>query len=466
MNAGTVRMRPAAPFTIVALAVMLAGCGGDARTPSEATNGPVGNTPVTGLPAGSFARMQRDIFDASCTSCHRSGDPNARLSGLVLTADSSYQQLVGVLASQSTARADGMLRVRPFKGDSSLLYHKLAWTPGHHGHDYGPLMPMGTTQGLTTGQLEYVRRWIEAGAPRAGHVVDTMVLRDGSAQTAGFTPLPPPLSGIQLRVDSFAVAPSFERELFVMRRLGNAADLYITRIETRMRPGSHHLLLYTFDPARNTFPCNIRPPAYLVRDIRNSDGSLNLLNMLPMACHVYFGGAMTQDFEYRFPPGVALRLPANATLDFNVHYVNRTPAPMPGEAFANLHTVDASQVQTVAKTLNFANENITLPPGVRTTLTRAFTVSARTTILALTSHMHSLGERFEIRVRRQGGAEESVYMNTDWEHPAFSNFPTPLVLQPGDALVSVVTWNNTTSRTVTFGLASTDEMDIIFGYWY
>lgn len=415
---------------------------------------------------GSFARIQRDVFEPSCVSCHRAGDANARQSGLVLTADSSYQQLVGVLSLQQLARADGMLRVRAFSGDSSLLLHKLAWLPGHHSRDYGQLMPMGTTQGVSAGQLEYVRRWIEAGAPRSGHFVDTMVLRDSRVQSASFTPLAPPAAGIQVKVDSFAVMSSRERELFVYRRLGNAGELFVSRIESRMRPGSHHLLLYTFDESRTNFPCNTRPAPDAVRDIKNSDGSFNLLNMLPMACHVFFAGAMTPDFDYRFPPGVALRLPPNAAVDFNVHYVNRAPAPLAGEAFANLHTVDRAQVQTIARTLNYANENITLPPRQRTTLTRAFTVGVRTTVLALTSHMHSLGEKFEIRVRRANGAEQSVYVNTDWEHPTFTNFSTPLMLQAGDALVSVVTWNNVTANTVRFGLSSADEMDIIFGYWY
>ena len=93
-------------------------------------------------------------------------------------------------------------------------------------------------------------------------------------------------------------------------------------------------------------------------------------------------------------------------------------------------------------------------------------MSTRTTVLGLTSHMHALGERFEIRVRRANGTETTVYTNTDWEHPAFVNFDTPLVLQVGDALVSVVTWNNVLDRSVGFGLLSTDEMDIIFGYAY
>jgi hypothetical protein len=183
-----------------------------------------------------------------------------------------------------------------------------------------------------------------------------------------------------------------------------------------------------------------------------------------MACHVYFAGAMTPESDFRFPPGVALRLPANAALDMNVHYVNRAPVGLPGQAFANLYTVDRATVRQEAVTLNLAHTGFSLPPRQRTTVRKEFPVTRRTTVLALTSHMHALGERFEIRLRRVSGAETVVYTNTDWEHPAFQQYDTPLVLEAGDALVSVVTWNNVTDRTVAFGLLSTDEMDIIFGY--
>lgn len=445
----------------IATGALLVACGGDSAAPGGGTEPPAGAT------SGTFARIQSDIFNAQCIACHRTGDPNARQSGLVLTADSAYQQLFGISAIHQIAKADGMRRVQAFKSDSSLLFHKVAWVPGHHSRDYGQLMPMGTTKGLTAGQLEYVRRWIEAGAPRTGHVVDTLVLADTRGQAATFTPLAAPgPGGLQLTVDSFAVTPSTERELFVHRRLNNATELYVNRIQSRMRPGSHHLLLYTFDESKTAFPCNGRPVQDIVRDIRTSDGGYNFANMLPMACHIFFAGAMTQDFEYRFPAGVALRLPPNTSLDFNVHYVNRSPIPLPGQAFANLYTVDKSAVQTVAQTLNFANEDLSLPPNQRTTVRRAFTVNKKTTILALTSHMHSMGERFEVRVRRANGVETVVYTNTDWEHPTFTNYGTPIVLEAGDALVSNVTYNNVTSNTIRFGLSSKDEMDIIFGYWY
>lgn len=453
MRAG--RMANWQAISLVLTGAILSACAGDSAQQATVAD-------------GTYARIQRDILDKSCASCHRTGTSDARQSQLVLTADSSYTQLVGIASAQAVAKADGLMRVKPYRADSSLLFHKVNWIPGHHSRDYGQLMPMGTTQGMTAGQLEYVRRWIEAGAPRTGHVADTAVLRDARQQTASFTPLAAPAAGagIQLVVDSFAVAPTMERELFVYRMLRNPTDLYVSRIETRMRPGSHHLLLYTFDESKTAPPCNLRPTPDLVRDLRNRDGTMNFVNMLPMACHVYFAGSMTQESDFRFPPGVALRLPANAALDFNLHYVNRAPVDLAGQAFANLYTVPASQVQRVARTLNLANTSFSLPPRQRTTIRTVFPTTTRTTVLSLTSHMHAYGERFEIRVRRANGTETSVYMNTDWEHPAFTTFDTPLVLEAGDALVSVVTWNNVTDRTITFGLLSTDEMNIIFGYAY
>jgi hypothetical protein len=297
-------------------------------------------------------------------------------------------------------------------------------------------------------------------------VADASLLDDTRLPSfAPFAPLiaPPEGKGVQIRVDPFQVQPAFERELFVYRALGNPQPIYVTKVETRMRTNSHHLVLYDFQA--NTPPAFI-PARDVVRDIRNPDGSMNIANMLPMAYHVFVAGSMSPTGGYTFPPGVALRLPANTALDFNVHYVNSSTAPITGEAYANLHTVEASQVQQVASTLNLSNFDLRLAPMQRTTQTRTFTFSTATRILALTSHMHKLGERFVIRL--SGGARdgEVVYESTDWEHPAIVTYDSPLLLQPGEGLTSVITYNNTTNRTITFGLTSEDEMGIIFGYTY
>jgi len=442
-------MPPARTFRFLALAAALAACG-DGTSPDVQTSD------------ASFAHLESRLFTPSCATsgCHDRGTAAA---GLDLTAGRAHAALVGVTPTTPGARSAGMLRVRAGDPEGSLLYHKLAVGDGHHAGDYGNPMPLGADP-ITVGQLEFVRRWIAAGAPRAGAVADTALMADRTAQLGTvFEPLaaPPAGAGLQLRIDRFGVAPNFERELFVFRRLGNPEPLHVTRIQTKMRPGSHHLLLYTFPEG-----LALRPTPDVVRDIRRPDGTLDVFQMLPMAYHVFFAGSMTPTSDYAFPPGVALRLPPNAGIDLNAHYVNRTTTERPGEAQANLWTVPASQVQRVARTLNCGNTSLSLPPMQRTTVTHTCRFAEPTTVFLLTSHMHALGERFVIQI--VGGARdgETVYESTDWEHPLIKALATPIVLQPNEGLRAVVTYNNTTSRTVTFGLTSTDEMGIIFGYAY
>jgi hypothetical protein len=424
----------------------------------------------TGVGEPSSFELVQQVFDAQCVACHAAANQYAAESGLVLTRGRSWAELVGVRATNAAARADGLLRVTPNDAARSLLYHKLRWDAGHHSASYGAPMPLGG-EPLYNGEIEFIRRWIEAGAPRTGAVVDVGVLSDRTRSAIDFAPLPPPARGFQLRVEPFTVQANFERELFVYRTLGNSAEVFVNRIETRMRANSHHLLLYTF----SGIPALLTPAPGAVRDIRNPDGSMNLGSMLPMAYHVFFAGAMTPSSDYRFPPGVALRLPANAGIDMNSHYVNRTAQPLTGEALANLHTVDRSEVVHVARTLNLANTGFSLPARQRTTITTTFLAGSpalpagnddQVRILMLTSHMHELGERFVVRIT--GGARdgEVVYTSTSWSHPEIVSFSPPLVLRRGEGLASVVTYNNTRDSTVRFGLTSTDEMNIIFGYAY
>jgi hypothetical protein len=70
-------------------------------------------------------------------------------------------------------------------------------------------------------------------------------------------------------------------------------------------------------------------------------------------------------------------------------------------------------------------------------------------------------------IRISGGTRNGqiVYESTDWEHPQIKNFVEPLELKAGEGLTSEITYFNTSSRTVFFGLESKDEMGIIFGYY-
>jgi hypothetical protein len=414
----------------------------------------------------SFDLIQDRILTPTCATagCHASEQDNAfNQHGLVLAKGKSYANLFNIVSWQPDAKAEGMRRVRPFNANESVLYHKLNWDASHHGgKQYGLPMPLGGTA-LSIGQIEFVRRWIESGASDQGSVVDTTLLNDNTPSYVPlFTGLQAPAAGtgFQIKLDAFPVSPSFEREFFQRKLVGNTDDQYVNRVQVLMRPGSHHFILYDF-PDKNKLPA-----LNAIRDIRNPDGTVNIATFLSMQNHVFWAGTQTQAHDYSLPEGAALLLPAGASYDLNSHYVNKTTQPRTGEVHVNLYTVPKSQVTHVVNSLNLANEGFTLPPGQKTVAIKSFIFKKPTTVLMLTSHTHKLAEKFVIKIKGGRRDGEVVYENTDWEHPLIKNLSTPLLLQAGEGLTSEITYNNTTSRTVRFGLLSEDEMGIIFGYYY
>ena len=414
----------------------------------------------------SFDLIQDRIITPTCATagCHASEQDNAfNQHGLVLAKGKSYGNLLNIMAQQPDAKAEGLKRVKPYNANESLLYHKLNWDVSHHGgKQYGLPMPLGGTP-LSVGQIEFVRRWIEAGASDKGSVVDTTLLNDTTpGYVSEFNGLQPPApgAGFQMKLDPFPITPSFEREFFQRKLVGNTQDQYVNRVQVLMRPGSHHFILYDFSDKSKL------PALNAIRDIRNPDGTSNITTFISMQNHVFWAGTQTQAHDYTLPQGAALLLPAGASFDLNSHYVNKTTEVTTGEVHVNLYTVPKSQVAHVVNALNLANEGFTLPPGQKTVATKSFIFKKPTTVLMLTSHTHKLAEKFVIKIKGGKRDGEVVYESTDWEHPLIKNLATPLVLQAGEGLTSEITYNNTTSRTVRFGLLSEDEMGIIFGYYY
>ncbi|QKZ12607.1 hypothetical protein [Spirosoma sp. KUDC1026] len=438
---------------LVAVLIQLTGCQKAAVTEEE---------PAA---VATFELIQQKILTPSCATsgCHASEkDGSFAQHGLVLADGLAYQNLVGVDPKNSDAKTDGLKRVKAFAAYESLLYHKLSVMASHHtGRQYGNPMPLGS-EPLSDGQAEFIRRWIEAGAPKTGAVADATLLDSKTTTGVAYEPLPVPAvgKGFQLSIPTFEVAPTFERELFTRRLVGNTQDVYVNRFEINMRSGSHHFVAYDFDNK------NILPSLNDIRDLRNPDNSLNWTTALSMSNHIYLAGSQAQYQDYTFPEGAALLLPAGMSLDLNSHYVNKTSTTTKGEAQINLYTVDPSTVKHVVRTLNLSNTSLKIPANSRVTLIKSFTGNKTTKILALTSHMHKLGEKFVIKIKGGSRDGEVVYTSTDWEHPNIVTFRTPIILQKGEGLTSEITYNNTTSKAVSFGLTSEDEMGIIFGYYY
>ena len=414
--------------------------------------------------------IQTVILDKNCVECHVAGASFATQSDLVLTSNVAYSQLVNRTPNNPTARADGLTLVGTeglASVDKSFLWEKInAPNQAHYFDDhpgYGALMPLGKPP-LTNGELEFVLQWILAGAPAAGNVVDLDILDNTERyEPPEFEPLPVPTSGIQLHLGPWDVAPNFEREFFYYEPLNNDQALFVNRVDMAMRPGSHHLILYDLS---DDIPEILVPDPQVFRDIRDANGNY-IPSTLMITSHLNFvTGTQWPLMTYHYPPGVALRIPAGTGFDINAHYVNRSSQIIQGEIYANLHTIDSSQVEHVAERLFMNNLDINLPPKTSTTLTKTFVVDERVQIFQLFSHAHE--HMTDFRVFIDGGPRdgELVYIAYDWEHPPILELNPTLTLEAGQGLRLQATYNNDTNSTINFGFLSSDEMMILFGAYY
>jgi len=448
---------------IILLGILSIGCSKDSNDPGAT------NTPQTSA-VSSFDLLQDKLITPSCASagCHLSNkDASFAQHGLVLAKGSTYANLVGVSSLNSVAAKNSLVRVKKYASGESFFYHKLNWDLSHHGlANYGAPMPLGGKP-ISKGQLAFVQKWIDAGAPSTGVVADASLLDDTTpsyVEDVAFAPLTSPIeegkTGVQLKVDRFVVPPNFERELFVRRPLNNTAPIYVSRIKLKSRANSHHMVLYDFR-SKTTLPA-----VDDVRDLRNLDNSLNLTTVIQMSNHIFLGGGTDPNSDYTFPEGMALQLPVNASIDLNPHYFNKTTGNLYGENYVNLYTVPADQVKKVVQMIDFNVTNFSLPANQTTTITKDFKFDKPVAVVSLTSHYHARGKLFQIKIKGGTRDGEVIYENTDWAHPKVINYDTPILLQAGEGLTSVVTFVNDTKNTIGFGLTSEDEMDIIFGYYY
>ena len=438
----------------------------------------------------SYNIIQGEIFDKYCISCHIAENPYAAESGLILTADTSYASLIGVIPNNEAAKSDGLLLLGtdgPASLQTSYLWEKINAPNQEHFYsehtDYGALMPLGYPS-LTYGELEFIERWIAVGAPDSGHVSDISLLDNIGRYDPTFTPLKTPDNGIQIHLGPFEVAPQQETEFFYHTELNNNEEKYIDSVEIEMRSGSHHFILYTY-PEGFSFAIEDSTE----RHLRNPDGSYNESVLSIMAHQIFFTGTQWPQLHIRFPTGVALRIPPNTAVDQNPHYLNYSDDVILGEVYTNLHFAD-TEPEHIAEILQLnVIEELYLPPGDTTTIEKIFmfediliengldplntTNIDKINVFQLFSHAHEKMLEFEVFFVDSDPEtpDEVIYYNNDWEHPPINYYGEgylydAIELFSEEGLKLRATYYNWTDEALEFGFLSTDEMMILFGYFY
>lgn len=381
--------------------------------------------------------LLRAIFDRhGCASafCH---DATAS-GGLDLAADDVYDRLVDAPV-QSIAARPGLHRVSPAKKENSLLWLNVAaatlptqWR--------APLraMPLGGLAPLSFDELEVLRLWIEAGAPRegvvpgSGELVDACLPPPEPLETKPLAP-PPPGTGVQLRGPRQILAPRSERETcFVtyydlteqvppqFRGPGGGTFRY-KRLDARQDPLSHHAVVIPYsgptsihDPVWGPFTCGggARDGAACEPTDPTGCGDDGVCGSRPtpsVACIGYGPGDAsigvgndslfnTMAAGLGSAAGVYAEAPLRGILVWNSHAFNVTDTPGKLDIWINLEFAAPEEQRYPLQRFTEVYEQfrLSVPAFGAQELCARYVVPPAASIIELSSHNHRRGKRFRI----------------------------------------------------------------------
>lgn len=407
-----------------------------------------------------FAHLSQILFKTNCASagpCHGGGAPAAGLSldPDVVGLDGLYAELVDESPSSWGAATLGMNRITP--GDSalgtpastSLLYEKLFHTnneldalcagTGLADGCLGLNMPPGSDV-FSTGKMDLLRAWIEAGAPRNGFV-------DGATcgepediwQPATALAPPAPGEGFQIHMEApegFWLAPGDEFQGCQWIEIPSSVteDWYINRVEIVANHGTHHILLYEdiLDGA---------PAAPTAFDPTDS------------GCSRRFGQKFfrmgTQDPEaiLGLPGDTYFIIPPGHVIGVNPHYVNNYNVPIQPEVWVNFYG-STTPGGAEARLTFVGDSDFSVAPGVTGVGNlKKYTNSTGggQCYFALTSHQHRRGTGFKMWSSAPSGwndTSDRIYYSRDWDHPDVLADDPPYRLQSGQSLWYQCEWDN------------------------
>lgn len=422
-----------------------------------------------------FEAIQATVFEqAGCANslCHGA----AQEGNLDLRPSVAFDNLVGAAAEGSS-----LLRVDPRKPSTSYLYHKLSAKtfPGSYQIDGSPMPSAGN--GISAGQLEAIRLWIEAGSPREGSVGDTLGRGEDEierllgvclpeAEAINTTPLPPPPAdkGIQMKMPPHAVPAEKEREIcFAVYEdfrdvipqqylTPDREHFYIKSGEIREDAFTHHNLVYqapvgvdqiqhpafgawTCSPGGDTEGQSCDP---LDKGSCGSDAQCRSQIRDSIACRGYgppastAGGSILGLSSGPDREGFYGEYPSHGIFYWNSHAFNLTTEDGIHHVWRNLHFADDRRfrAERINETRHITSGTGT-PPFGKKTVCKDYVFDQGDGLLRLSSHTHKRGERFFMRV-----GDEQVYETFTYDEPLNKVFEPALVFNSSDPAERVLTW--------------------------
>lgn len=400
--------------------------------------------------ASTFEHIADIVFKTGCASatvCHSGG---AAAGGMNLNIDeigaaALYDELVNDAPLLPGATALGMARILP--GDpglgtassQSLLYEKLlltnnqldelCTTGGQAAGCLGQNMPPGSDV-FSTGKLDLLKTWIEAGAPFDGWVPGATCGEPEDIWAPVDPPAPPaPGEGFQIHFSpsDFTLSPGeeFEGCQWMEVPASVTEDWYIESIEIVANTGTHHIILWE-DIADSG-------PAAVAGAFDPDDGGCN------NNYGIKFFRIGTQDPEstINMPENTSFKITAGQVFGMNPHYVNNFNVEIYPEIYVNFH--GSTTPTTALASLSFPGDlGFNIAPGQVGTgnVVNHSNAFLNRCMFAISSHQHRRGTGVKIWQSEPSSwadTTDQIYYSTDWDHPDVLIPDPPLHVPPGQS---------------------------------
>jgi hypothetical protein len=208
-------------------------------------------------------------------------------------------------------------------------------------------------------------------------------------------------------VAEFLLAPGQEATDCVYVKTPNATSVFTHEYHARMRPNSHHLVLFGLDEAAD-------------------DGH--------RACGLgaksrYLAGAQSVRLDIPDPTqaqapeddGAAMLLLASTQVALQLHFINTTDHPILREAWVNFVYSSPDEVKLLIDPIFFIGGlGMNIPPGTKTLIEGTATAPRDLRVMMLTGHRHAHASRFSAW-KVADGERTLIYEDYSWHDPLVLN---------------------------------------------
>ena len=267
-----------------------------------------------------------------------------------------------------------------------------------------------------------------------------------------------PRHGLQVRLSPITVAPDSEREVCQLVTLRNRKAMDASEIAIAMPSGatytSHHFAMFLYEGEN---------PAGIPSGPFDRVGCAGVGDQIvsPILAFV-----QRPRQTLRFPPGVAVALGPHQRLLLNEHYLNGSAEPVTIDVAVNFRAARKGTVRHQARSFQLGTFDIDVPPSQTGSASAGWVTPFPMNVVWLSTHSHKHTKSVDVDLVRQGVVGPQVLETYVYSEPTVNLYPTPLRLEAGDGFHWTCNYLNDTTRTLTFGVTSNDEMCFTVGFFY